>query len=197
MTNVHSYDDPAIIAGHGTLGLEMASDAGGRLDHVFVSIGGGGFSAGVGGGAEGARSGRAHPWRRDRGRHHDDPGAGAGEAGGDRADLDRPDAGRALRDRADHGRGARLPRGHHRRARRRGRARARLGAAERPRPARAGGGLRRRRRDRPQGHVQARRARRSRALRLECRARRHHRLAHAVRRLIRALHAIQAFMTVP
>lgn len=47
MTNVHSYDDPAIIAGHGTLGLEMATDASGRLDHVFVSIGGGGFSAGV------------------------------------------------------------------------------------------------------------------------------------------------------
>ena len=48
MTNVHSYDDPAIIAGHGTLGLELANDAGGRLDHVFISIGGGGFAAGVG-----------------------------------------------------------------------------------------------------------------------------------------------------
>jgi threonine dehydratase len=48
MTNVHSFDDPAIIAGHGSLGLEMSSDAGGRLDHVFISIGGGGFSAGVG-----------------------------------------------------------------------------------------------------------------------------------------------------
>ena len=48
MTHVHSYDDPAIIAGHGTLGLELAADAGGRLDHVFISVGGGGFSAGVG-----------------------------------------------------------------------------------------------------------------------------------------------------
>lgn len=48
MVHVHSYDDPAIIAGHGTLGLELASDAGGRLDHVFISIGGGGFAAGVG-----------------------------------------------------------------------------------------------------------------------------------------------------
>ena len=48
MTNVHSYDDPAIIAGHGTVGLELAADAGGRLDHVFISIGGGGLSAGVG-----------------------------------------------------------------------------------------------------------------------------------------------------
>lgn len=48
MVHVHSYDDPAIIAGHGTLGLEIASDAGGRIDHVFISIGGGGFAAGVG-----------------------------------------------------------------------------------------------------------------------------------------------------
>lgn len=48
MVHVHSYDDPAIIAGHGTLGLELAADAGGRLDHVFISIGGGGFAAGVG-----------------------------------------------------------------------------------------------------------------------------------------------------
>ena len=48
MIHVHSYDDPAIIAGHGTLGLELAADAGGRIDHVFLSIGGGGFSAGVG-----------------------------------------------------------------------------------------------------------------------------------------------------
>ena len=48
MVHVHSYDDPAIIAGHGTLGLELAADAGGRIDHVFLSIGGGGFSAGVG-----------------------------------------------------------------------------------------------------------------------------------------------------
>lgn len=44
--NVHAYDDPRIIAGHGTVGLEIADD-GGAFDHVFVSIGGGGFSAGV------------------------------------------------------------------------------------------------------------------------------------------------------
>jgi threonine dehydratase len=48
MINIHSFDDRAIIAGHGTLGLELAADASGRLDHVFISIGGGGFSAGVG-----------------------------------------------------------------------------------------------------------------------------------------------------
>lgn len=43
---VHPYDDPAIIAGHGTLGLEFIEDVPG-LTHVFMSIGGGGFSAGV------------------------------------------------------------------------------------------------------------------------------------------------------
>lgn len=43
---VHPYDDPAIIAGHGTLGLEFLDDIPG-LTHVFVSIGGGGFMAGV------------------------------------------------------------------------------------------------------------------------------------------------------
>jgi len=43
---VHPYDDPAIIAGHGTLGLEFLEDAP-DLTHVFVSIGGGGFMAGV------------------------------------------------------------------------------------------------------------------------------------------------------
>jgi threonine dehydratase len=43
---VHPYDDPAIIAGHGTLGLELLDDAPDLTD-VFVSIGGGGFVAGV------------------------------------------------------------------------------------------------------------------------------------------------------
>lgn len=43
---VHPYDDPAIIAGHGTLGLEFLEDVP-DLTHVFVSIGGGGFMAGA------------------------------------------------------------------------------------------------------------------------------------------------------
>jgi threonine dehydratase len=46
MLFVHPYDDPAIIAGHGTLGLELL-EAAPDLTHVFVSIGGGGFMAGV------------------------------------------------------------------------------------------------------------------------------------------------------
>jgi threonine dehydratase len=43
---VHPYDDPAVIAGHGTLGLEFLEDIP-DLTHVFVSIGGGGFMAGT------------------------------------------------------------------------------------------------------------------------------------------------------
>lgn len=44
---VHPYDDPLGIAGHGTLGIELV-EAVPDLTHVFVSIGGGGFIAGVG-----------------------------------------------------------------------------------------------------------------------------------------------------
>lgn len=46
LTYVHSYDDPAIIAGHGTIGLELAADVSGLTD-VLVSIGGGALIAGV------------------------------------------------------------------------------------------------------------------------------------------------------
>ena len=45
MLFVHPYDDPAIIAGHGTVGLEFVDDFP-DLTHVFMSIGGGGFIAG-------------------------------------------------------------------------------------------------------------------------------------------------------
>lgn len=51
---VHPYDDPAIIAGHGTLGLEFLDDVP-DLTHVFVSIGGGGFMAGVAAGLKARR----------------------------------------------------------------------------------------------------------------------------------------------
>lgn len=43
---IHPYNDPAMIAGHGTMGLELLEDVP-ELSHVFVSIGGGGFMAGV------------------------------------------------------------------------------------------------------------------------------------------------------
>jgi len=43
---VHPYDDPDIIRGQGTVGLEIDADAG-RLDTVIVPIGGGGLMAGM------------------------------------------------------------------------------------------------------------------------------------------------------
>ena len=46
LTLVHPFDDPAVIAGQGTVGLELAADAG-ELTDVLVSIGGGGLIAGV------------------------------------------------------------------------------------------------------------------------------------------------------
>jgi threonine dehydratase len=43
---VHPYDDPAIIAGQGTVGLEIAEDLP-EVTTVLVPVGGGGLSAGV------------------------------------------------------------------------------------------------------------------------------------------------------
>lgn len=46
LTYIHGYDDPAIIAGQGTLGLEVAEQVP-DLDAILVPIGGGGLIAGV------------------------------------------------------------------------------------------------------------------------------------------------------
>jgi len=45
MTYIHSYDDPKIIAGHGTAGLEFIGDHRDLTD-VLISIGGGGLISG-------------------------------------------------------------------------------------------------------------------------------------------------------
>jgi threonine dehydratase len=42
---VHAYDDPAIVAGQGTLGVEMCEDR--DVDTVVVPIGGGGLISGI------------------------------------------------------------------------------------------------------------------------------------------------------
>ncbi|HEX8004694.1 MAG TPA: threonine/serine dehydratase [Mycobacteriales bacterium] len=44
-TLVHPFDDPAIIAGNGTVGLEIAEDVG-AFDTLVVQIGGGGLASG-------------------------------------------------------------------------------------------------------------------------------------------------------
>ena len=46
LTFVHPFDDPAIIAGHGSLGLEIVEDVP-DLDVLIVPIGGGGLASGV------------------------------------------------------------------------------------------------------------------------------------------------------
>lgn len=46
LTLVHPYDDPVVIAGQGTVALEMLADVG-DLDRLVVPIGGGGLAAGV------------------------------------------------------------------------------------------------------------------------------------------------------
>ncbi len=46
-TLVHPFDDPATIAGQGTVGLEMARDLPEPVTDVLVSIGGGGLVSGV------------------------------------------------------------------------------------------------------------------------------------------------------
>lgn len=43
---VHPYDDPRIIAGQGTMGLELVDDAG-PLDAVIAPVGGGGMMSGI------------------------------------------------------------------------------------------------------------------------------------------------------
>lgn len=44
---VHPFEDRAVIAGQGTLGLEIVTQHPGALDAVFIPIGGGGLAAGV------------------------------------------------------------------------------------------------------------------------------------------------------
>lgn len=48
LTFVHPFDDPDVIAGQGTIGMEIIRQVTGPLDAVFVAIGGGGMIAGIG-----------------------------------------------------------------------------------------------------------------------------------------------------
>lgn len=53
-TYVHGFDDPAIIAGQGTVGLEILEDVP-EVDAVIVPVGGGGLIAGIGAAIKSAR----------------------------------------------------------------------------------------------------------------------------------------------
>jgi threonine dehydratase len=47
MTFIHPYDDPDVIAGQGTIGMEIARQHADKIEAVFVPIGGGGLIAGI------------------------------------------------------------------------------------------------------------------------------------------------------
>ena len=44
---IHPFDDPKVIAGQGTIGLELLDAFKGPIDYIFVPIGGGGLAAGL------------------------------------------------------------------------------------------------------------------------------------------------------
>ena len=43
MTYIHPFDDPDIIAGQGTVGMEILRQLPGKLDAIFIAVGGGGL----------------------------------------------------------------------------------------------------------------------------------------------------------
>jgi threonine dehydratase len=47
LTFVHPFDDPDVIAGQGTIGMEILRQHPGPIDAIFVGIGGGGLIAGI------------------------------------------------------------------------------------------------------------------------------------------------------
>jgi threonine dehydratase len=47
LTFVHPYDDPDVIAGQGTIGMEILRQHPGPIDAVFVPVGGGGLISGI------------------------------------------------------------------------------------------------------------------------------------------------------
>src|SRR5690606_23387405 len=46
-TYVPPFDDPDIIAGQGTIGMELLNQHGGEVDAIFVPVGGGGLISGI------------------------------------------------------------------------------------------------------------------------------------------------------
>jgi len=46
-TFVHPYDDPDVIAGQGTIGMEILRQCEGPIDAIFVAVGGGGLISGI------------------------------------------------------------------------------------------------------------------------------------------------------
>ena len=47
LTLIHPFDDPAVIAGQGTIAMEILRQHDARIDAIFVPVGGGGLIAGI------------------------------------------------------------------------------------------------------------------------------------------------------
>ena len=45
---IHPFDDPMVVAGQGTIGIEIMSQLKGSMDMIFVPVGGGGLISGLG-----------------------------------------------------------------------------------------------------------------------------------------------------
>jgi len=48
LTFIHPYDDPDVIAGQGTIGMEILRQVPHDLDAIFIAVGGGGLISGIG-----------------------------------------------------------------------------------------------------------------------------------------------------
>jgi len=47
LTYIHPFDDPDVIAGQGTIGMEIVRQLPDQLDAIFIAVGGGGLCAGI------------------------------------------------------------------------------------------------------------------------------------------------------
>jgi threonine dehydratase len=77
LTYVHPFDDPDVIAGQGTVGMEIVRQHQEPLDAVFVPVGGGGLLAGVAAYIRYVWPQHAHHRRGARGRGLPEGGPGA------------------------------------------------------------------------------------------------------------------------
>ena len=73
LTFIHPYDDAKVIAGQGTLGLEMLEDVP-ELDTLVVPVGGGGLISGIAVAAKALKAGHRDLWRPGRTLSGDAPG---------------------------------------------------------------------------------------------------------------------------
>lgn len=48
MAFIHPFDDEKVIEGQGTIGVEIQQDMKGKIDYIFIPVGGGGLAAGIG-----------------------------------------------------------------------------------------------------------------------------------------------------